>query len=64
MRTKTQQIGFRVSSKLKLELNQVAKSEGRTLSQICEIFVAGGLEAYRNEGPSYLHRLVAGQKKM
>ena len=63
MRAKDEQIGFRLPANLKRELHSLARREGRTLSQICEIFVAGGLEAYRSEGPRYLQRLLARQKK-
>jgi predicted transcriptional regulator len=63
MRNKNQQIGFRLPSDLKKELEQVAKREGRTLSQICEMFVAGGLEAYRREGTKYIQRLLSRQKR-
>ena len=63
MRTRDEQIGFRLPAHLKRELHSLAKREGRTLSQICEIFVAGGLEAYRTEGPKYLQRLLSRQKK-
>lgn len=63
MRTKNEQVGFRLSENLKRELNDVAKREGRTLSQVCEIFVYGGLEEYKREGSKYLQRLLSGQKK-
>jgi hypothetical protein len=63
MRTKNEQIGFRLPANLKSELHDVAKREGRTLSQVCEIFVSGGLEAYRREGSKYLQRLLSRQKK-
>jgi hypothetical protein len=63
MRTKNEQIGFRLSANLKRELHDIAKREGRTLSQICEIFVAGGIQAYRREGPKYVQRLVSHQQK-
>ena len=63
MDTKNEQIGFRLSAHLKRELQEVATREGRTLSQICEMFVAGGLEVYRKEGPKYLQRLLSRQRK-
>jgi predicted DNA-binding protein len=63
MRTKNEQVGFRLSADLKRELHEIAKREGRTLSQICEIFVAGGMEAYRKEGSKYVQRLLGHQKK-
>jgi hypothetical protein len=46
-----------------MELEKVALSEGRSLAQICEVFLAGGLEIYRKEGSKYLQRFLARQKK-
>jgi len=63
MQTKNEQIGFRVSADLKRELQAVAKREGRTLSQICEILVAGGLEAYKKDGSRFLQRMLSQYKK-
>jgi len=63
MDTKNEQIGFRLSANLKRELQAVARREGRTLSQICEMFVAGGLESYRKEGVKYLQRLLVHHKR-
>ena len=63
MGTKNEQIGFRLPASLKRDLHQVARREGRTLSQICEILVAGGLEAYKKEGAKYLQRLLSRQSK-
>jgi hypothetical protein len=63
MQAKNEQIGFRISSTLKRELQDVARREGRTLSQICEIFVAGGLYTYKREGVRYLQRLLSREKK-
>ena len=62
MRSKDEQIGFRLPANLKKELHNLARRERRTLSQICEIFVSEGLDAYRKEGPKYLQRLLARQK--
>jgi predicted transcriptional regulator len=63
MSVKNQQIGFRLSADLKKDLDEVAKREGRSLSQICEMFVSGGLEAYKREGSKYIQRLVSHLKK-
>jgi hypothetical protein len=63
MQTKDEQLGFRVSADLKRELQTVAKREGRTLSQLCEIILAGGLETYRKEGSKYLQRTLSHYKK-
>jgi hypothetical protein len=48
MWNKNEQIGFRLPAGLKKQLQEVARLEGRTLSQVCEMFLAGGLESYRS----------------
>jgi hypothetical protein len=63
MWSKNEQIGFRLPAALKKELQDVARREGRTLSQVCEMFLAGGLETYRKEGAKYFQHLVSRQKK-
>jgi len=34
----------------------------RTVSQICEMLVADGVESYKKEGAKFMQRLVAKQK--
>jgi predicted DNA-binding protein len=63
MRTKDEHIGLRLPTNLKKELQELGKREGRTLSQICEMFLSGGLENYKKEGSRYLQRLLSQQKK-
>jgi predicted DNA-binding protein len=62
MKTKNEHIGFRLPMNLKKELHEIAKREGRTLSQICEIFLSGGLESYKKDGSRYVQRLLAEKK--
>jgi hypothetical protein len=56
-------LSFRVPHRLKAELQKVASMEGRSLAQVCEALLGGGLEIYKVEGPKYLQRLLSGQKK-
>ena len=56
-------LSFRIPRRLKAELEKVALQEGRSLSQVCEALLGGGLEAYRKEGPKYLQRFLFRQKK-
>lgn len=56
-------LSFRIPGRLKMELETVASSEGRSLAQICEVFLAGGLEIYRKEGAKYLQRFLSRQKR-
>lgn len=56
-------LSFRIPGQLKTELEKVAFSEGRSLAQICEVFLSGGLEIYKREGSKYLQHFLARQKK-
>jgi hypothetical protein len=59
MTAKDERIGFRVPSEVKSALSQIAKKEGRSLAQVCELFLRGGIIEYEREGAGYLHRLLA-----
>ena len=61
--TKDETIGIRVPAELKKTLIQIAKKEGRSLAQLCEILLRGSAASYRDEGPVYLQRLLSYQKK-
>ena len=58
MTAKDERIGFRVSSEIKTALSQIAKKEGRSLAQICDLLLRGGISEYEREGSKYLHRFV------
>jgi hypothetical protein len=58
MTAKDERIGFRVSSEIKVALLEIAKNEGRSLAQICELLLRGGIREYEKEGSRYLHRFV------
>jgi hypothetical protein len=59
---KTDFLFFRVNPELKRELQEVADHEQRTVSQVCEMLLYEGLEAYKKDGPKFIQRLVAKQK--
>jgi hypothetical protein len=63
MTAKDERIGFRVSGELKAALLQVAKKEGRSLAQVCELLLRGGIFQYEREGPTYLHHLLSRPKE-
>ena len=42
---------------------QIVKKEGRSLAQICELLLRGGIHEYEREGSRYLQRLVAQPKE-
>ena len=63
MTAKNERIGFRVSSEVKTALLQIARKEGRSLAQVCELFLKGGINEYEKEGSSYLHRVLIRPKE-
>jgi hypothetical protein len=63
MTAKDERIGFRVSGEIKAALLQVAKKEGRSLAQVCELLLKGGIHEYEREGSKYLHRFVERAKE-
>ena len=56
-------LSFRIDKALKGELEKVALNEGRSISQICEALLNGGLESYKKEGSSYLMRFIARRRR-
>ena len=55
-------LAFRVSPDLKREIQELASNEARSLSQVCELLLHEGVQAYKKEGPKFMQRLVAKQK--
>jgi hypothetical protein len=56
-------LGIRIDPELKKALEDVGQAEERSVSQLCELLLRKGVEAYKNEGPKYLQRLLSRQKK-
>ena len=61
--TKDDRIGVRVPADLKKALIQIAKKEGRSLAQVCEILLREGASIYKDEGSKYLQRLLSRQTR-
>ncbi len=59
---KTEFLAFRVKPDLKRDIEQIADDEQRNISQICELLLREGVEAYKKEGAKFMRRLVAKQK--
>jgi len=51
---KDERIGFRVPARVKRALVQIAKAEGRSLAQVCEIFLKSGIVSYKKQGPKFM----------
>ena len=58
---KNDQIGLRVPAELKRALIQIAKKEGRSLAQVCEILLRHGVRLYDEEGQKGLQRFISRQ---
>jgi hypothetical protein len=56
-------LAFRIPGELKKSLEQIANREARSISQICEIFLMIGTEAYGKEGPKYIQRHLGHSKE-
>jgi hypothetical protein len=56
-------LSFRIPQTLKAELEKVSLNEGRSVSQVCEALLSGGLESYKKEGSAYLQRFVLRKRR-
>lgn len=56
---KDNRLSFRVGSDLKKALEAVAATEGRSVAQICEVFLKAGSEVYKKEGSRLVQRFLA-----
>jgi hypothetical protein len=59
---KDTQFTFRIPTDLKKELHNIAAQEGRSMAQICEVFLKAGSAAYKKEGTKFLHSFLGRQK--
>ena len=55
-------LGMRISPELRKYLEQIALREERSISQICEVLLRGGVAAYQKEGSKYLERILVKRK--
>jgi hypothetical protein len=60
--TKKDFVAFRVPPELKNQIQEIADNEARSISQVCELLLAEGVETYKKDGPKFMQRLVAKQK--
>jgi hypothetical protein len=59
---KTAPLAFRIPDDLKRSLEQMAHREARSVSQICQILLTIGIEAYGKEGSKYLQSYLGNKK--
>jgi hypothetical protein len=56
-------LGFRLMPELKVELEKIAAREERSISQICEIFLRMGVDAYNRRGSKHLQGFLSRRKE-
>jgi len=56
---KNERIGFRIPAELKKALAQVARAEGRSLAQVCEVFLRTGISSYQKKSSTYFRSHLA-----
>jgi hypothetical protein len=52
-------LGFRVNPELRKQLEQIAQREERSISQVCEVLLRGGVAVYRKEGSKYFQSILS-----
>ena len=55
-------LGLRVNPQLRKHLEQIAQREERSISQVCEVLLRGGVLAYQKSGSKYFQRLLSERK--
>lgn len=56
-------LGIRINPELKKLLEEIGEAEERSVSQMCELLLRTGVDAYKKDGPKYVQRLLSNQKK-
>jgi hypothetical protein len=56
---KDSQFTFRIPLALKQRMEEIARSEGRSVAQICQAFLRAGTEIYKKKGAEFLRPYLA-----
>ena len=56
--TKDTRLNFRIDSRLKKEVEEIAQREGRSVAQVCDALLQAGVEAYSKQGTKFLQKFV------
>jgi hypothetical protein len=56
-------LAFRIPGELKKSLQRIADREARSMSQICELLLTIGVDAYDKQGARYLQIVLSGSKE-
>ena len=60
--TKKAFVAFRIPPELKKQIQEIADREARSVSQICELLLVDGVEAYKRDGAKFMQRLISKQR--
>jgi hypothetical protein len=55
---KNERIGFRIPANIKKALMQIAKAEGRSLAQVCEVFLRAGIWSYKKGSSTFFKKFI------
>lgn len=55
---KNERIGFRIPANIKKALMQIAKTEGRSLAQVCEVFLRAGIWSYKKGNSTFFKKFI------
>jgi hypothetical protein len=56
---KDSQLTLRISSDLKIQLEEIASSERRSVAQICEAFLRAGTDTFKKKGNKVIKDFLA-----
>ena len=56
-------VGIRLDPRIREALEEIAATEERSVSQVCELLLKRGIDAYEAEGPKYLRASGHRRKK-
>jgi hypothetical protein len=56
-------LGIRINPELKQLLEEIGGAEERSVSQICELLLRKGVDAYKKGGPQYLQTSLTSLKR-
>jgi hypothetical protein len=56
-------LGIRIDPELKRTLEEIGDAEARSVSQVCELLLRRGVDAYKKEGGRYLQHIRSRHKK-
>jgi antitoxin component of RelBE/YafQ-DinJ toxin-antitoxin module len=51
-------LAFRITSNLKRKLQEIADEEGRSVSQICDIFLWASVDSYEVSGSEFIRKTM------